>query len=201
LILALLGVLVTGAIGVGLGVSLGKGGEPTLIPSDPAPSPTPAPIADRRKDELQEVLFAEIPSVQFGPSQREVLNWLANEYPAILDFKTTPIRTILDRYVIVTLSYSLNGPQWEDQRGFLSEESVCKWNLINVTGSFIEGVGCNERNEFVVEINLVEHQLTGRIPSEIGLLTTLEELDLRENQLTGKIPSELVLDGILTHQK
>jgi Leucine-rich repeat (LRR) protein len=32
------------------------------------------------------------------------------------------------------------------------------------------------------------------LPTELGLLTSLEELDLRENQLTGKIPSEI---GIL----
>jgi Leucine-rich repeat (LRR) protein len=33
------------------------------------------------------------------------------------------------------------------------------------------------------------------LPTELGLLTSLEELDLRENQLTGKIPSEI---GVLT---
>jgi hypothetical protein len=170
LIFALLGVLVAVAIGASLGVALGSGGEPTLAPLDP-------PLSDRR-NELEEVLIAEIPSVQFGPSQREVLNWLANEDSAILDFKTTPIRTILERYVIATLYYSLNGPQWEDQRGFLSEESVCKWNIINVTGSAIEGVGCNERHEFVVEINLWENQLTGKIPSELGLLSSLTFVDL-----------------------
>jgi hypothetical protein len=170
LISAFLGVLVAVAIGVGLGIALGSGGEPTLAPSDP-------PLSDRR-NELEEVLIAEIPSVQFGPSQREALNWLANEDPAILDFKTTPIRSILERYVLVTLYYSLNGPDWEDQRGFLSEESVCKWNIIKVTESFIEGVCCNEGHEFVVEINLWDNHLTGKIPSELGLLTSLTFVDL-----------------------
>jgi Leucine-rich repeat (LRR) protein len=38
-------------------------------------------------------------------------------------------------------------------------------------------------------------RIAGILPTELGLLTTLEELDLRENQLTGKIPSEI---GVLT---
>jgi hypothetical protein len=177
LIFAFLGVLLTGVIGVGLVAALGSGGEPTLALSDAAPSPTLAPIADRR-NELEELLLAAIPTLQFGSFQIEALNWLAKEDPAMLDFEITPIRTILERYAIVTLYYSLNGSQWEDRRGFLSEESVCKWNIINAAVTTIKGVGCNERNGFVVEINLGENQLTGKIPSEVGLLTSLTFLDL-----------------------
>jgi hypothetical protein len=58
----------------------------------------------------------------------------------------------------------------------LSKESVCKWNLSNAAG-MVFGVDCNE-NGFVDEINLSENQLTGKIPSEIGFLTSLTLLDL-----------------------
>jgi hypothetical protein len=200
LIFALLGVLVAVAIGAGLGVALGSGGDASV-----------------RRVELEEVQISEIPSVQFGPSQREAIDWLANEDPAMLDFKTTPIGTILERYVVVTLYYSLNGPDWENQRGFLSEESVCNWRLIKPKETTIKGVGCNELDQVVVEISLSENQLIGKIPSEIGFLTSLTLLDLSKflyvsfnkvyfvtnfinldyitsgtnNGLTGMVPTEL----------
>jgi hypothetical protein len=104
LIFALLGVVVSVAIGAGMGVALGNGGD------DPQ-------LSDRGI-ELQNRIIDEIPSSQFGSPQIKVINWLANEDPAMLDFETTPFETILERYAMVTLYYSLNGPQWEDQDGF-----------------------------------------------------------------------------------
>jgi hypothetical protein len=182
LIFALLGVLVAVAIGVGLGVALGSGGDASV-----------------RRAELEKVLIAEIQSVQFGSSQIEAIDWLANEDPAMLDFKTTPIRTILERYVVVTLYYSLNGPDWENQRGFLSEESVCNWSLIKATETTIKGVlgvGCNEIDQVVSEINLSENQLIGKIPREIGLLASLTLMDLSKflsAYLLTKCPLSLTL--------
>jgi Leucine-rich repeat (LRR) protein len=40
--------------------------------------------------------------------------------------------------------------------------------------------------------------IEGILPTELGLLTTLEVLDFSENQATGKIPSEFVLLTSLT---
>jgi hypothetical protein len=151
LIFAFLGVLGTIAIGASLGVALGNSGD------DPQ-------LSDRGI-ELQNRIIDEIPSSQFGLSQRQVLNWLANEDPAMLDFETTPFGTILERYAMVTLYYSLNGPQWEDQDGFLSEKSVCSWG--NVT--------CDP---MITEIFWFSNNLHGQLPTELGLLTGLQSLDL-----------------------
>jgi hypothetical protein len=130
----------------------------------------------------------------------------------MIDFKTTPIRTILERYVIVTLYYSLNGPNWGDQRGFLSEDSVCIW----------EGIDCDS---MVVAMSWYRFNigtgLNGQLPTELGLLTGLQQIELRKfatvssseldtiillgsisqlisstvvvgsNNLTGPLPSEL----------
>ena len=41
------------------------------------------------------------------------------------------------------------------------------------------------------DLYLDENQLTGKIPTEIGLLSNLVVLDMQENQLTGTIPAEL----------
>nr|DAD32597.1 TPA_asm: hypothetical protein HUJ06_011448 [Nelumbo nucifera] len=40
-------------------------------------------------------------------------------------------------------------------------------------------------------LRLINNSLTGRIPPEIGLLTSLKELALLENQFSGSIPSEI----------
>ncbi|KVI00951.1 Leucine-rich repeat-containing protein [Cynara cardunculus var. scolymus] len=48
------------------------------------------------------------------------------------------------------------------------------------------------------EISLLGNRLTGKIPPELGNITTLTKLDLEANQLSGTIPSEL---GSLFHLK
>jgi hypothetical protein len=196
LIFAFLGVVLTGAIGVGLGVALSNDPpltSPAPFAPDPtrAPSPTPAPIApdSDRRVELEKVLSAEIPLLEFGASQIEVLNWLANEDPAMLNFETTPFRTILERYVIVTFYYSLNGPDWGDQLGFLSEESVCKWSLLNAT--YATGVLCDP---MVVAIVFEINALRGQLPTELGLLTDLKYLYLRKFATVSELHTTSLLE-------
>jgi hypothetical protein len=172
------------AIGAGLtGFVLGIGGDvvseavdtlaPTLAPSG---SPT-----SHRRNELEKILSAEIPTLQFGFSQTEALDWLANEDPAMLAFETTPSKIILERYAIVTLYYSLDGPKWEDQRDFLSEEPVCKWSINNTAGTYFEGVGCNE-DCFVVETIASGMSNVTVLPPEIGFLNSLTLLSLGKSQ-------------------
>ncbi len=43
----------------------------------------------------------------------------------------------------------------------------------------------------VVQLELIDNQLTGSIPAELGNLTKLQTLSLINNQLTGRIPPEL----------
>jgi hypothetical protein len=111
LIFALLGVLVTIAIGAGLGVALGNGGDdrPPVFPDD---DDDPLPVFSDRGFELQDRIIDEIPSLQFGSSQIQAINWLADEDPAMIDFETTSIETILVKYVMATLYFSWNGPEW-----------------------------------------------------------------------------------------
>jgi len=42
-------------------------------------------------------------------------------------------------------------------------------------------------------LDLKENSLTGKIPTEIGLLTALTGLDFEDNDLTGNFPSEIGL--------
>jgi hypothetical protein len=125
-----------------------------------------------------------------GTPQHQALNWLVYHDPAMLDFETTPPRIIVERYVIVTLYYSSNGPQWRDQRGFLRKESVCKWRVVNAEGTSFEGVGCNE-DEFVDDIKLNAEGILDIaplfsnvtvLPPEIGFLNNITFLSLGKSQ-------------------
>jgi hypothetical protein len=45
--------------------------------------------------------------------------------------------------------------------------------------------------DFLYELSLNKNQLTGDIPSEIGMLHFLKYLDLSENKLSGPIPIDI----------
>jgi hypothetical protein len=198
LIFALLGVLLTGAIGVGLGITLSNGGDavsevvdalaPTLAPSEPPTfAPTFVPTLNRR-NEVEKILSAEIPSFQLGSSQIEALNWLADDDPANLDFELVPPDELLERFVVALLYFSMRGENWVDSFGFLSPSSVCWWNEYDDVFGVHFGVLCDP---MVVEIRLEANNLRGQLPTELGLLSSLRFLTLGDNLLSGLIPSEL----------
>ncbi|KAL9455091.1 hypothetical protein AB3S75_010488 [Citrus x aurantiifolia] len=105
----------------------------------------------------------------------------------------------------------LNSGWWNSSRARANYTSdPCKWMGItcNSAGSIVE-INSEEMDNngntaelsqfnFTCFPNLVTFRiwgtrfLSGRIPSEIGALSKLEELDLSYNRLTGTIPSEIV---------
>jgi len=76
--------------------------------------------------------------------------------------------------------YRMNGPQWQINSLWLSDESECLWY----------GVTCNGYN-IVVNLDLRSNDLSGSIPSEIGELRGLESLTLSDNRINGLIPQEI----------
>lgn len=76
------------------------------------------------------------------------------------------------------LYHSTNGPGWYWRGGWLNTPP-CGWY----------GVTC--RDGHVAEIRLIENNLSGSIPPELGNLTHLCTLTLIINQLSGDIPPEL----------
>eukprot|EP01036_Dinobryon_divergens_P031783 gene31783-41249_t len=57
-------------------------------------------------------------------------------------------------------------------------------------GSSNPGIVVDDRNR-IVKISLPRSNLSGEIPSEIGMLTALRELNLAHNNLRGSIPAEI----------
>ncbi len=89
-----------------------------------------------------------------------------------------------------SLNWSVNRPlsQWKGVT--VSDSRVVKLSLINnqLTGSIPPELG-NLTN--LQTLSLINNQLTGSIPTSLGNLTNLQRLYLSNNQLTGPIPASL----------
>jgi len=92
--------------------------------------------------------------------------------------------SLVNRFVL-TLSffswYNYKEP-WINNEGWMAFKDECKWF----------GITCNDKKE-VVSISLQGNQLSGSIPTQLGLLSQLSRLQLSSNALTGTIPEELSL--------
>ena len=90
-----------------------------------------------------------------------------------------------DRDVLVEFYKATDGPNWIDNTNWLSDAPIGEWY----------GVTADENGrviELVLEGTLFNrHGLRGKIPSELGNITSLERLHLNWNELSGEIPSEL----------
>ena len=85
-----------------------------------------------------------------------------------------------DRATLVALYNATDGPNWSYSHNWNSDLPTREWSGITVL-----------LNGRVAGLHLDGNQLTGRIPAELGNLTSLRELSLGNNQLTGGIPTEL----------
>ncbi len=93
--------------------------------------------------------------------------------------------TALDYHALMALYNSTNGPNWNNNSGWVDgaqgvECDPCSWH----------GVTCNVWGR-VTELKLQNNNLTGTIPPEIGQLDKLTLLNLNNNSLSGSIPSEI----------
>jgi hypothetical protein len=95
-------------------------------------------------------------------------------------------RIFLQRYALATLYYSTGGDQWTDSDDWLSETTECDW----FSSSSLSRICDDDGN--IVELNLADNNLRGKVPPELGALTNrLLALTLSKNKLTGDIPSSL----------
>jgi len=81
---------------------------------------------------------------------------------------------LTQRYVLALIYFSLShgNSVWLDE-----ETHECNWQVVR----------CNTEKE-VVALELDASHLIGSLPTEIGLLTSLESLNLRDNLITGTVP-------------
>jgi len=140
--------------------------------------------------------------------QHKALEWLAN-----VDKPTISVRfyseNVVQRYVLAVLYYSTGGPTvttsetdfsrkhkhvgaWSDPTNFLSPIHECEWKSGAIEGARGRGGGVRrcDKNKTVVEISLY-NELSGTLPTELGMLWNLRTLYLGRNKLHGTIPTEL----------
>mmetsp|Transcript_24439 Transcript_24439/g.37120 ORF Transcript_24439/g.37120 Transcript_24439/m.37120 type:complete len:1157 (+) Transcript_24439:210-3680(+) len=161
--------------------------DPELITNSPTGSPTPQSEYDYLVDILKPIsgdnLFLE------GSAQNQAFDWLLNEDPAMLDIKAANESTLIYRYALATFYYSTGGPEWTDDFSFLSNRSVCEWNIQR------QGLTCFDNGEpLTLFFNGVN--LNGTVPAEVSALSTLTTVSfVNDGSLTGSIPSEI---GLMT---
>jgi hypothetical protein len=122
--------------------------------------------------------------------QHRAVNWLANVDPLELDFEDTDLDQLIQRYVLTVVYYATGGENWEYQYNFLSEDSVCAWNM--EIESEIWGASCFDHIR-VNNLFLENNNLQGTIPGDIGLIPKLEYLGLSGNSLREHIPTTIGL--------
>ena len=85
-----------------------------------------------------------------------------------------------DRAALEALYDATDGPNWTDSTNWKTSAPLGEWFGVRT-----------DTDGRVRELFLLNNELTGAIPTELGRLTNLIHLSLSGNQLTGVIPSEL----------
>jgi len=83
-----------------------------------------------------------------------------------------------DSLALVDLYNSTNGANWNNNLGWL-QGPISNWK------------GVFTSNGRVIEINLQNNNLTGKLPTSIGKLTQLGSLNLESNQISDTIPNSI----------
>ncbi|GKY94953.1 hypothetical protein MPSEU_000459900 [Mayamaea pseudoterrestris] len=163
-------------------------------------SPTSAPLKDSPMLRvIQSVTSAELLADSTTP-QAKAAQWLVDN-EGTYDYQGSDSNR-LQRYALSVLGFALfpvgvDVPLFGD-----AADSECEWRGVycgTVSNATLNGTNywtmiANETNSssgVITELVWAQQELSGSIPTEIALLSSLEYLDFGENALTGTIPEEI----------
>ncbi|CAB9506792.1 LRR receptor-like serine threonine-protein kinase [Seminavis robusta] len=126
-----------------------------------------------------------------GSPQHKAYEWILANWTNI---ETYPSWRLKQRFALATLFYSTRGQHWVNHHGWLDWEThECHWEQ-SLIYSKDDAVPCDNSGH-MQSLRFFNTQLVGTIPPELSLLSSsLERLDLQGNlQLTGQLPTEIGL--------
>ena len=175
---------------------------PTMAPTTLPPTAPPTPEPTLSSNSLEIVQYIE--SIRLGsepivlpilgnrnatPAEL-ALDWILNEDPLNLTLDNEDEKARLrQRYGLLTFFYSTNGPSWTINDNWLTEKDECTWYGITCTDA---GVVQTVGSEGVLspENALSSNSLSGTIPDDMALLSSVNEMNLYSNPgLGGSIPA------------
>ena len=199
----------TSVVGIPLPPTIvaGNSTSPAAIPvtSETSPSTSPSSIdstarANTFVDFINLFSLAEGPIINAknGTPEDIALNWLITSDPW---FRTSYLQTsserfrIRQRYALLTLFFQqqqatsttdVEPSSWKNISGWLDDEEECNWHGITCTPiDFGDGSGALMA---VTSMNLQQQNISGTLPPDLGLLTSMENFEIYENDLYGTIP-------------
>ena len=113
------------------------------------------------------------------------LTMMANEQVTVTEWLSlcqvgSEFNASTDKAALVALYNATDGPNWENNRNWLSDRPIGEWSYVST-----------DADGRVTRLLPGNNRLNGSIPSELSNLANLESLYLNGNRLSGSIPSEL----------
>ena len=127
-----------------------------------------------------------LPQGETPTPEEQALDWLINEDPLNLTVEQNAGRRRLSqRFALLTLWFSTNGPEWTNKNFWLEDQDECNW----------QGIDCDsEKSVWSIgaEESLQNNEVIGSIPADLALLTNCLSIDLGLNPgVGGTIPTSL----------
>ncbi|KAI2491093.1 transmembrane receptor protein serine/threonine kinase [Fragilaria crotonensis] len=89
-------------------------------------------------------------------------------------------------FALATIYFSLRGDGWRSAQNWMQPSPMCEWHGVNCTKDK------DGKKDVIVALSLPDNQMVGDVPSQLGLLTSLQSLSLAGNNLGGtSMPSEI----------
>ncbi len=147
--------------------------------------PVTSPNKDKQDAYFREISFSSTGAESFSRSSPHLmaLQWLAYQDSLWLRPASERLR---QRYALSVIYFSTGGETW-NVNGWNRDSGVgldeCNWSLVACSNGIVVGIAVT--NEAII--------MSGSLPSEIGMLSSLETLELGGNRLNGELPNELFL--------